>query len=93
MKANRQFVNVLYALVMKPDAGSYRRRQEGGSLVRHTLYMGTLNAKKKGTCKELFERLVAKGKNKKPAIIAVANKLLKQVFGVVKNECLFDRNY
>ena len=27
------------------------------------------------------------------ALIAVANKLLKQVFGVVKNECMFDRNY
>lgn len=26
-------------------------------------------------------------------IMAVANKLLKQVFGLVKNECLFDRNY
>jgi len=31
--------------------------------------------------------------NKKLAVIAVANKFLKQVFGVVKNECLFDRNY
>ena len=49
--------------------------------------------KTNGACKELFDRLVAKGKNKKLAIIAVANKLLKQVFGVVKNECLFDRNY
>ena len=46
MKANRQFVNVLYALVRKPDAGSYRRGLEDDSLVRHTLYMGTLNAKK-----------------------------------------------
>ena len=43
--------------------------------------------------KELFDRLVAKGKNKKLDVIAVANKLLKQVFGVIKNECLFDRNY
>ena len=34
-----------------------------------------------------------KEKNKKLAVIAVANELLKQVFGVVKNECLFDRNY
>jgi transposase len=43
------------------------------------------NAKEtNGACKELFDRLVAKGKNKKPAVIAVANKLLKQVFGVVK---------
>jgi len=41
----------------------------------------------------LFDPLVAKGKNKKLAIIGVANKLLKQVFGVVKKECLFDRNY
>ena len=53
-----------------------------------------LNAKAtNGACKALFDRLVAKGKNKKLAIIAVANKLLKQVFGVVKNERLFDRNY
>jgi hypothetical protein len=38
----------------------------------------------------MFDRLVTKGKNKKPAIIAVASKLLKQVFGMVKNECLFE---
>ena len=56
--------------------------------------MCALNAKKTNAgCKALFDRLVAKGKNKKLAVIAVANKLLKQVFGVVKNECLFDRNY
>lgn len=56
--------------------------------------MCALNAKEtNGGCKQLFDRLVAKGKNKKLAVIAVANKLLKQVFGVVKNETLFDRNY
>ncbi len=51
--------------------------------------MCALNAKEtNGACKELFDRLVAKGKNKKLAVIAVANKLLKQVFGVVKtNAC------
>ena len=54
--------------------------------MRHTLYMCALNAKEtNGACKALFDRLVAKGKNKKLAVIAVANKLLKQVFGVVKN--------
>lgn len=74
--------------------GKVRICKQGGSLLRHTLYMCALNAKAtNGACKELFDRLVAKGKNKKLAIIAVANKLLKQVFGVVKNECLFDRNY
>lgn len=74
--------------------GRVRICKQGGSLLRHTLYMCALNAKEtNGACKELFDRLVAKGKNKKLAIIAVANKLLKQVFGVVKNETLFDRNY
>lgn len=74
--------------------GRVRICKQGGSLLRHTLYMCALNAKAtNGACKELFDRLVAKGKNKKLAIIAVANKLLKQVFGVVKNETLFDRNY
>lgn len=74
--------------------GKVRICKKGGSVLRHTLYMCALNAKEtNGACKELFDRLVAKGKNKKLAVIAVANKLLKQVFGVVKNECLFDRNY
>jgi transposase len=74
--------------------GKVRICKQGGSLLRHTLYMCALNAKEtNGACKELFDRLVAKGKNKKLAVIAVANKLLKQVFGVIKNETLFDRNY
>lgn len=74
--------------------GKVRICKQGGSLLRHTLYMCALNAKEtNGACKALFDRLVAKGKNKKLAVIAVANKLLKQVFGVVKNETLFDRNY
>ena len=74
--------------------GRVRICKQGGSLLRHTLYMCALNAKKtNGACRELFDRLVEKGKNKKLAIIAVANNLLKQVFGVVKNKCLFDRNY
>ena len=74
--------------------GKVRICKQGGSLLRHTLYMCALNAKEtNGACKELFDRLIAKGKNKKLAIIAVANKLLKQVFGVVKNERLFDKNY
>ena len=52
------------------------------------------NAKEtNGACKELFDHLIAIGKNKKLAVMAVANKLLKQVFGVVRTETLFDRNY
>jgi transposase len=66
----------------------------GGGRLRHVLYMGALNAKENNpACKELFDRLVAKGKNKKLAVIAVCNKLLKQVFGVVKNNQRYDKNY
>ena len=36
------------------------------------------------SCKALYERLIARGKNSKLALIAVCNKLLRQVFGVVK---------
>lgn len=68
--------------------------KQGGSRLRHILYMCAMNAiKTNKQCKALFERLVAKGKNKKVALIAVCNKLLKQVFGVVKNKAIFDNNY
>ena len=66
----------------------------GGKQLRHTLYMCALNAKATNmACKELYDRLVAKGKNKKLAIIAVCNKLLKQVFAVVKSGNLYKDDY
>jgi hypothetical protein len=37
-------------------------------------------------CKALYERLKANGKTGKQALIAVMNKLLKQVFAVAKTE-------
>jgi hypothetical protein len=66
----------------------------GGGQLRNALYMWALNANKTNpACKTLYGRLVANGKNKKLAIIAVCNKLLKQVFGVVKSGVIFDKNY
>ena len=59
----------------------------------YTIHVRIKCKRNNDACKDLFDRLVAKGKNKKLAVIAVANTLLKQVFGKVKNECLFDRNY
>ena len=56
--------------------------------------MCALNVKANNpACKNFFDRMVAKGKNKKLALIAVCNKLLKQVFAVVKSGVLFDKNY
>ncbi len=40
-----------------------------------------------------YDRIVAKGKSKKLALIAVCNKLLKQAFAIVKNRIPYDNNY
>jgi transposase len=78
----------------KSIRGRVRISKIGGKQLRHTLYMCALNAKTTNTaCKELYDRLVAKGKNKKLAIIAVCNKLLKQVFAVVKSGIMYQDNY
>jgi transposase len=70
--------------------GRVRICKQGGKQLRNILYMCALNAKKTNShCKALYDRLVAKGKNKKAAIIAVCNKLLKIVFGVVKNQTMY----
>lgn len=74
--------------------GRVRICKQGGKQLRHILYMCALNAKKTNAqCRALFDRLVEKGKNKKSAIIAVCNKLLKIVFGVVKNREFYHENY
>lgn len=74
--------------------GRVRICKQGGKQLRHILYMCALNAKKTNAqCRALFDRLVEKGKNKKAAIIAVCNKLLKIVFGVVKNRTMYQDNF
>lgn len=44
-------------------------------------------------CKELFDRIVSKGKSKKLALIAVANKLLKQSLAIAKSGMMYDEQY
>lgn len=74
--------------------GRVRICKQGGKQLRNILYMCALNAKKTNAqCRALFDRLVEKGKNKKAAVIAVCNKLLKIVFGVVKNKTMYQDNF
>jgi transposase len=50
----------------------------GEAILRDKLFVCSFSAKKLNTaCKALYERLVARGKNGKVALIAVCNKLLK----------------
>lgn len=74
--------------------GKVRICKQGGKQLRNILYMCAMTAMKTNrTCRQLYERLVESGKNKKAAIIAVANKLLKQVFGVVTNGVMYQDDY
>ncbi len=58
----------------------------GTARIRSLLYMCALKAKScNPACKTLFERLRTNGKPFKVALIAVANKLLKQVFAIAKS--------
>ncbi len=56
----------------------------GNGHIRKQLYISALSAMRynKG-CRILYERLTAKGKHDKVAIIAVANKLIKQIFAII----------
>jgi len=66
----------------------------GNPKLRKLLFMCSFNAcKYNRACKSLYDRLVAKGKSKKLALIAVCNELLKQAFGVVKNGLPYDENF
>src|SRR5690606_23471004 len=61
--------------------GKVRICKMGMSRVRAMLYVCSWSAiKYNKACKELYQRLVEKGKAKQVALIAVANKLLKQAF-------------
>ena len=63
--------------------GSISRK--GNGYLRKLFFLAALSACKwNRSCKDLYERLVAKGKAKKVALIAVANKLIRQVFAVTK---------
>jgi len=74
--------------------GKPRIYKRGGKNLRDVLYMCSMNAiKTNNACKALYERLRANGKTGKQALIAVCNKLLKQVFAVVKNNTLYQPNY
>ena len=66
----------------------------GHADVRTRLYMCALTASKHNrTCRDLYQRLLMSGKAKKVALLAVVNKLIKQIFAVAKNNVLFDDNF
>lgn len=74
--------------------GRARISRVGNRKLRNLLFLCSFNACKHNTaCKEVYERIVNKGKSKKLALIAVANKLLKQSFAIAKSGRPYDESY
>lgn len=84
--------------VEKTSGSSLRGRssisKQGNGKLRNLLFMCSFNAcKSNAACKALYERIVAKGKSKKLALIAVANKLLRQAFAIAKSGLVYDAQF
>jgi len=74
--------------------GRSRISKVGNKKLRNLLFLCAFSAcKHNKACRELYERIVAKGKSKKLALIAVANKLLKQAFAIAKSGLPYDENF
>ena len=72
--------------------GSISRK--GNRYLRKLFYMAALSASKYNSdCIRLYKRMLAKGKENKVALIAVANKLIRQVFAIVKYKRGYDPNF
>jgi transposase len=74
--------------------GRSRISKVGNKKLRNLLFLCSFTACKhnKG-CREIYERIVNKGKSKKLALIAVSNKLIKQSFAIVKSGLSYDETY
>jgi transposase len=78
----------------KSVRGQSRISKTGNSVIRNLLFMCSFTAcQRNKACNELYTRMVNKGKSKKVALIAVANKLLKQSLAIAKSGMIYDEEY
>jgi len=74
--------------------GKSRISKIGDKQVRNLLFMCSFTAcHSNKSCSQIYDRITAKGKSKKLALIAVSNKLLKQAFAIAKSGLKYDENY
>ena len=74
--------------------GRPRISKMGNQKLRNLLFLCSFSAcKHNKACREIYERITAKGKSKKLALIAVCNKLLKQSFAIATSGLPYDENY
>jgi len=74
--------------------GRPRISKAGNPKIRNYLFLCSFTACQcNPQCSALYGRLVAKGKSKKLALIAVTNKLLKQALAIAKSGICYDPEY
>lgn len=74
--------------------GSSRISKTGNNHIRNLLFMCSFTAcEHNKSCRDIYQRIIAKGKSKKLALIAVANKLLRQSLAIAKSGLLYDENF
>lgn len=74
--------------------GRARISKVGNRKLRNLLFLCAFNAcKHNRACRAVYERITNKGKSKKLALMAVANKLLKQSFAIAKSRRPYDETY
>lgn len=74
--------------------GKPRISKMGNQKLRNLLFMCSFTAcKVNKACRDIYERIVAKGKSKKLALMAVCNKLLKQAFAIAKSGLIYEESY
>jgi transposase len=68
--------------------------KRGNPFLRKLLFLSALSASRfNEQCRVLYERLRSRGKPKKVALIAVANKLLRQIFAILRSGIPYDPHY
>ena len=74
--------------------GKARISKIGNRKLRKLLFLCSFTAcQHNKACKEIYERITAKGKCKKLALMAVCNKLLKQAFAIAESGLVYDENF
>ena len=74
--------------------GRSRISKMGNQKLRNLLFLCAFSAcKYNKACRQIYERIVAQGKSKKLALIAVVNKLIRQAFAIAKSGLSYHENY
>lgn len=94
-----QVISYVGLVPMEYSSGSSVRKQSrigktGNPQIRNHLFLCAFTASQHNKqCKALYERIIAKGKSKKLALVAVCNKLIKQSFAIAKRGLPYDAEY